>query len=108
MPTSVQGNLIPQGELKGPGCRDPAERQQHVQGNLIPQGELKAFIGTPMKPPLTVQGNLIPQGELKVPFVPCAHMHACPRPRKSNSPRGIERKLRYRTARLRRLQSKEI
>jgi len=62
-----------------------------VQGNLIPQGELKDMdIMFQKLQQVSVQGNLIPQGELKVLEVRVKFVVAfCPR--KSNSPRGIER-----------------
>jgi len=63
-----------------------------VQGNLIPQGELKVFTRKFIQDGLVkVQGNLIPQGELKV-SKPRLDVLIPPCPRKSNSPRGIERR----------------
>jgi len=88
---AVQGNLIPQGELKDSLAAAitrllerprksnsprgieritlaPSVSARKVQGNLIPQGELKdeksAHLGRGNL--IHVQGNLIPQGELKV------------------------------------------
>ena len=86
----VQGNLIPQGELKGHGTdrRTPAWA---VQGNLIPQGELKVMqMCSCNLAGYAVQGNLIPQGELK-DQVGFGGISLGDSPRKSNSPRGIER-----------------
>jgi len=110
----VQGNLIPQGGLKDQRIhirnkQPPRPRKSNsprgiereklkalslprmkVQGNLIPQGELKAvFVDTGENHDI-VQGNLIPQGELKVSCRFFQHPGQ-ERPRKSNSPRGIER-----------------
>ena len=62
----VQGNLIPQGELKGHEPIIATMVWNTVQGNLIPQGELK--VNEKFKKFFEaegVQGNLIPQGELK-------------------------------------------
>ncbi len=62
----VQGNLIPQGELKVTRRKFQAVRVIRVQGNLIPQGELKERVLLRSQVILPkVQGNLIPQGELK-------------------------------------------
>jgi len=63
----VQGNLIPQGELKAADFSEVKTALVGVQGNLIPQGELKEIRPTNRLTCSvgTVQGNLIPQGELK-------------------------------------------
>jgi len=85
---SVQGNLIPQGELKVL-LFSTAVKSFLVQGNLIPQGELKAASPILFVVPTVVQGNLIPQGELKVIDLDGERL-TLKSPRKSNSPRGIE------------------
>ena len=85
---SVQGNLIPQGELKGLSLKASVSTP-FVQGNLIPQGELKASVPPGWYLGQSVQGNLIPQGELKASEALGVAV-AVARPRKSNSPRGIE------------------
>ena len=90
MGSKVQGNLIPQGELKVESGHAPLCKLFPVQGNLIPQGELKERICIVYKGKgCSVQGNLIPQGELKeTTTVMPKEASVCPR--KSNSPRGIE------------------
>jgi len=50
--SNVQGNLIPQGELKAMFRLKLVNLIPYVQGNLIPQGELKVlglgFLGQPL------------------------------------------------------------